>query len=86
MPPIRGPYRPVVKTDTSQRALELQASVLRKLSPAARLDLAIEMSATARELLRSRLQQAHPEWSQQALEREMLRYIIPEAPLTRSSP
>lgn len=53
MPPIGKPPQPAVMTDTTQPAAEAQASALRQLSPLAQLELAIDMSTTARALLRA---------------------------------
>lgn len=70
-----------VKTDTSAAIAEVQVSVLRGLSPLARLDLAVEMSVAARDLLRARLRERHPEWSQRTLDRAVLRHTLPEGRL-----
>jgi hypothetical protein len=68
-------------TDTSPAAAEAQISVLRRLSPEARLELAVDMSATARELLRARVRQEHGEWTECRVEREVLRCTLPGAVL-----
>ena len=67
--------------DTTRHAAEVQARVLRQLSPLARLELAVEMSAVARALLRARLRGHHPEWSDGEVDQELLRHTIPGAVL-----
>ena len=67
-----------MKTDTSPAVAEVQASVLRRLSPLARLDLAVDMSVATRAFLRARLREAHPDWPQQTLDRAVLQHILPE--------
>lgn len=68
-------------TDTTREAAEAQARALRRLSPLARLELAVDMSATARALLRARLRQAHPEWPEGEVDRELLRHTLPNGVL-----
>jgi len=68
-------------SDTLPEATEIQAEVLRRLSPIARLELAVEMSMTARALLRSRLPVAHPNWTEHTVDRELLRHTLPVATL-----
>ena len=67
--------------DTSAEAIAIQARIHRSLSGAERLDLAFEMSLAARELSLARLQEAHPEWSDAELRRELLRYSYSGSPL-----
>ena len=71
-------------SDTLPEAAEIQAEVLRRLSPIARLELADEMSLTARALLRARLRAAHPDWTEHALDRDILRHTLPTAALPPS--
>ncbi|MGE3601147.1 MAG: hypothetical protein AB7N70_37010 [Dehalococcoidia bacterium] len=66
-------------SDTSRKAAEAQAQVLRRLSPRARLELAVDMSATVRALLRARLREAHPEWTAGEVDRELLRCTLAAA-------
>ena len=58
--------------DTSQRAAELQDEIHRRLSPADRLRMAIEMSEFARSLSRAGLRDRHPEFTESELDAEML--------------
>ena len=71
-------------TDTNRQAGDVQVQVLRALTPLARLALAVDMSVTARALLRARLTQEHPAWAPAAIERELLRHTLPAATLPPS--
>ncbi len=68
--------RPGVQ-DTSPAALDAQVEVYRRLSPARRLEIAIEMSLLARALLRARVAGEHPDWSDRQLTLEVLRHTLP---------
>jgi hypothetical protein len=65
-----------LKTDTSPAAAEAQASVLRRLLPGRRLELAVDMSLMSRALLGARLRIEHPAWSEKELTRELLRLTL----------
>lgn len=67
--------------DSSAAAAELQLRILRGLSAVRRLELAVEMSLTARALLRARLRAEHPQWPEAKVEREILRLTLPNAVL-----
>ena len=67
--------------DTSPVAAELQIDVQRRLGGAGRLRLALEMSDLARELTRTRLRTAHPDWSERRLSLELARYALLPLPL-----
>ncbi|MDZ4864516.1 MAG: hypothetical protein SGJ01_13860 [Gemmatimonadota bacterium] len=84
MPPTGSPVRARALTDTTEEAAVVQTQILRRLSPIARLDLAVEMSMTARALLRGRLRAAHPDWTEHAVDRELLRHTLPAATLPPS--
>lgn len=71
----------VPKTDTSPAAAEAQAGVLRRLSPERRLDLAVDMSLTARALVGARLRLEHPDWSENVVTRQLLRLTVADADL-----
>ena len=66
-----------MKTDTAPAAARAQAEALRRLSPARRLELAVEMSQTARSLLVARLRAEHPDWSQAGIRDQCLRVTFP---------
>jgi hypothetical protein len=70
-----------VFTDTNADVREVQLSVYRKMSGAQRMLLAFEMSAFARDLSRTRIQQLHPEWNQAQVRRELLRLAFSPRPL-----
>ena len=63
-------------SDTTPEAAALQTQVHRKLTGAQRLRLAFEMSLLARELCLTRLRLQYPQWKDDELKREMLRYAF----------
>lgn len=67
-------------SDTSREAAAIQFEIIRKMTGAQRLDLAIEMSMFARELALTRLRSEHPGWSDWELKRELLRYTFGSEP------
>jgi hypothetical protein len=75
-------------SDTSPTAEVLQARIHRGFTGAARLALALDMSGWARELCLTRLRQAHPDWTDFELKRELLRYAFrsTEHPLAELPP
>jgi hypothetical protein len=79
--PSRTATGPAAHTDTTRVAAEAQVAALRRLSPVARLELAVDMSATVRALLRARLRATHPDWSEGTLDREVLRHTLPNGVL-----
>ncbi len=68
-------------SDTSRAAAALQASIHRRLTGSQRLTIALEMSDFVRKLSLSRLRAEHPEWSEQDLKRELVRYAFLPATL-----
>lgn len=64
------------KTDTSPAADEVQLGALRRLLPERRLELAVDMSLTARALLGARLRTEHPGWSEVEVRRQLLRLTL----------
>lgn len=68
-------------SDTSPAAAEIQASIYRRMTGPERLELALEMSLTTRELALTRLRLQHPDWSEHQLKCELLRYAFGSAPL-----
>jgi hypothetical protein len=67
---------PMPKTDTSPAAAEAQVGALRRLLPERRLELAVDMSLTARALVGARLRTEHPEWSETEVHRQLLRLTL----------
>lgn len=70
---------PAPGQDSTPAVLGQQAAVLRSLSPAARLRLAVEMSEAARGLLRARLVATHPNWDAARLRQEECRLLYASA-------
>ena len=68
-------------TDTSPDAAQAQIRALRKMTGRHRLEVAVEMSLTARALVRARLLKEHPEWHEAQLRRELLRLSHPDVTL-----
>ena len=68
-------------SDTTPEAAALQTQVHQRLTDAQRLRLAFEMSVLARELCLTRLRLQYPEWTEDELKREMLRYAFSSTPL-----
>lgn len=62
--------------DSESAAAEMQLRILRSLSGAQRLQIALEMSDLARELSRAGLRARHPDWSEAQVTRELVRYAF----------
>ncbi|HET6228783.1 MAG TPA: hypothetical protein VFE05_01820 [Longimicrobiaceae bacterium] len=56
-------------------------AALRRMTGPQRMSKALELSVAMRETLKSRLRKQHPEWSEQQLKRELLRYAFAPKPL-----
>jgi hypothetical protein len=69
--------------DTSAQAAEVQAGVYRRMSGSQKVQLAYEISMTARAFAASRIRSEHPEWSEADIGRELLRIAFLPAPLPR---
>jgi hypothetical protein len=67
--------------DSTAEALSVQLEVQRAMAGEQRLLLAFEMSMFARDLAREGIRQEHPEWTQEQVERELLRLAFLPAPL-----
>lgn len=67
--------------DTTPEAAALQTKVHRALASADRLSMAIQMSNMTRELSMTRIRREHPDWSELAVKRELLRYAFESKPL-----
>jgi hypothetical protein len=70
-----------IPRDTSPEVAQLQAEILRAMSPGRRLEIALEMSDLTRELCSARLRRDNPTWSQTDVARELLRIALAPAPL-----
>lgn len=69
--------------DTSAQAAEVQAGVYRGMTGSQKVQLAYEISMTAREFAASRIRSEHPDWSEADIGRELLRIAFLPAPLPR---
>jgi hypothetical protein len=73
-------------SDTSPEAAEVQLAIFRKMTGEDRLRLALEMSDFARGLSLSRIRSEHPDWSDWAVKRELLRLQFLPEPLPAGLP
>ena len=64
------------KSGTAAAAARVQADLMRRMPPAQRLELAVDMSLMARALGAARLRAEHPEWSEAGIRREFLHLIL----------
>lgn len=62
--------------DTSPEAAEVQAAILRRMSPGERLALAFEMSEEVRQLALSGLRARHPGWDDARLHDALLELML----------
>ena len=69
------------KDDTTAAADAVQREALQRLTGARRLALAMDMSDFARELATARLRTEHPDWSDDRVKLELLRYAFMPDPL-----
>lgn len=72
--------------DTGPDIEAIQTSILRRLSGRQRLEIAVQMSLMARQLSLARLRQAHPDWTEARLKRELIRYAFLPDPLPPGLP
>lgn len=76
-------------SDTTAEVLALQVAAWRRMTPAARVELAWEMSEAARGLLLARLRSEHPDWTDRELRAEAVRLatnVASPAPRTPWAP
>ena len=62
--------------DTTKDALAVQYRVLRRLGMAGRIAMTFELSDNMRATVADGVRYRHPEWDEQAVEREVLRLMI----------
>jgi hypothetical protein len=74
-------HRNVPISDTTPEARALQEQILRKMTGEQRLLLAWELSLFARDLARAGIRDAHPEWADAQVARELLRLAFLPASL-----
>ncbi|MEK6233639.1 MAG: hypothetical protein N2C14_02920 [Planctomycetales bacterium] len=67
--------------DTTDEAARIQLEIQRRLGPAGRFQLAMEMCDAARSLMEAGLQRRNPNFSPDEIRRELIRilYGIPQA-------
>ena len=77
----RACYHPsVTLSDTTPEAQSIQLRILRSMSGQQRMLLAWDMSLFARDLARAGIRDAHPEWTDAEVARELLRLaFLPES-------
>lgn len=64
------------RTDSAPEFLALQVQAWRRMTPAARIELAWEMSEAARGLLLARLGSEHPDWTDRQVRAEVARLAL----------
>jgi len=79
-------HRNVPISDTTPEARAMQEQILRKMTGEQRLLLAWDMSLFARDLARAGIRNAHPEWTDAQVARELLRLAFLPAPLPSGLP
>lgn len=67
--------------DAERAAVEMQLRILRGLTGAQRLQIALEMSDLAREFSRAGLRARHPDWTDAEVTRELVRYAFLPDPM-----
>jgi hypothetical protein len=68
-------------SDTSPAARALQLKIQQAMTGEQRMLLAFEMSMFTRELTRAGIRQEHPEWTEEQVQRELLRMAFLPDPL-----
>ena len=64
--------------DTSPEAERVQIEIFRKMTPERRLQLAMELTQTSRNLLASGVRLRHPEYDEEQVHFAVIRLTIPE--------
>lgn len=62
--------------DTSVAARQIQVAALRRLDGPARLQMALNMSEQGRQVTLAGIRYRHPEWTDAAIHRELLRLML----------
>ena len=77
-----------VPADTTPEAARVQWDIFRRMSPSKRLELALRMSDSLRNVVASGVRDRHPEWSEEqirlavirlTLGNELFRHVYPHA-------
>jgi len=79
-------HHAVVMSDTTPEAKAIQEEALRNMTGEQRLLLAWDMSLFARDLARAGIRDAHPEWTDAQVARELLRLAFLPASLPADLP
>ena len=79
-------HRAVAISDTTPDARAIQEDILRNMTGEQRLLNALEMTDLARELMRTRIRNEHPDWTEQQIIREVLRLAFLPEPLPPGLP
>lgn len=69
-------YPKFLPRDTTLEAARFRYSVLRRLSPAERLEMAFELSDAVREALIAGIRHRHPDYTPRQVRREVLRLTL----------
>jgi hypothetical protein len=64
--------------DTSPEAERVQIEIFQKMTPARRLQLAVELTQTSRKLLAIGVDCRHPDYNQEQIRLAVIRLTIPE--------
>jgi hypothetical protein len=64
---------PAIPRDTSHEAWEVQMAALRRLGPAGRVAVAVDLSESVRALQFAGIEAVHPEWSRTEVVRRLVR-------------
>jgi Rv0078B-related antitoxin len=73
-------------SDTSAEAARIQTDIVRRMTPAQRLDVAMQMSDATREMALSRIRAENPGWTDWQVKRELLRLTLLPQPLPPGLP
>lgn len=65
-------------TDTSPEAQEFQVNIFRQMTPERRLQGAMDLAETSRQLLAQGVLQRHPEYSQEEVRLAVIRLVLGE--------
>ncbi len=68
-------------SDTSPEIEAMQIEIRRSMSPAQRLDVALELSDFCRELRKAGIKRDHPDWSEKQVMIELFRLAFLPEPL-----
>ncbi|HVI10661.1 MAG TPA: hypothetical protein VND65_20395 [Candidatus Binatia bacterium] len=70
-----GYIESVIPSDTSPEAARVQLEIYRRMTPAERLRMALEMSDSIRNVAMAGLRSRHPDWGEKELRQELMRIM-----------